>query len=160
MIKILRFEEQTAHAMLRREQITADDLPLIRRLQLKDWNGVPVREDGLVKHGHWVINPDRSIVFIGAGGGSFEIPGTFDLYYRQYRIRIECGGGGARGRIFGQRADGGYDIDIFVTFMHLPADLSEQRDTMQALVVEAFAADHARPGAPPALTVHFTVPGA
>lgn len=160
MIKTLSFDATTSHARLSREKITSDDLPLIRRLQLKDWNGVPLREDGLVKRGHWVVNPDRSIVFVGAGGGSFEIPEMFDLYYEEYRIRLECGGAGARGRVLNKRADGGYDIDIFVTSMPLPAALAQQQDAIQALVVEAFAAGHGNPAAPPALKVHFTVPAA
>ena len=145
------------NSMFRLEKITEKDLPLFRRLGIKDWNGKDFDEDILLKHGKWVVNDDKSVIFKALGGGAFEIPEMYDLIYKAKRIRLECGGGAAPARIFLKHDDQTYDQTVFVSHIRIPQELSHEQDSVLAVAVEAFAIYSLMSSTPGKLTVEFNL---
>jgi hypothetical protein len=137
---------------LRPETITKEDLPWIRALRLSGWTRAD--EAALLQQGKWIANADRSIVFKGAGGGSFELPELYDLYYRGSKARLECGGDGLPAKWHTLAGESAAKLVVQVTGLHLPPPLEAERDTVLALMAEAFAVGHMNPH-PAALTVQF-----
>jgi hypothetical protein len=124
---------------LRLEKIKEEDLPLVRMLNLTDWSDTRMNEALLVKHGSWIVNADRTIVFKDAGGGSFEIPEMYDLFYSGLRVRLECGGAGLCPMWFDDMEKSARKMRILVTKLHAPPELTIVRDMLLALMAEAFA---------------------
>lgn len=139
-MKIFSFDESILHnTKLRSKKITADDLRLIDHYGIKDWNGEEFDRDLLIKYGKWVANEDKSVIFKGLGGGSFEIPEMYDLIYKGAKIHMWCGGGGDRAKAFVKHVDNSYDMTVFVSRIWIPPDLSCEQDSVLKLIVEAFA---------------------
>lgn len=155
-MKTLTFDASIPHdTKLRSEKITANDLWLIDKFGIKDWNGKEFDRESLIKYGKWVVNEDKSVIFKGLGGGSFEIPEMYNLVYNGAKVHMWCGGGGDRATAFVKHADNSYDITIFVSRIWIPPELSREQDSVLALIVEAFAVDYLRSSTSGKLTVEF-----
>lgn len=137
---------------LRPQAIAQEDLAGIRALGLSGWN--EAYEAALLRQGRWIATADRSIVFTCAASGSFELPEIYDLYLQGARVRLECGGDGLPGKWHTLAGDFAAKLVVQVTSLRLPAQLAGQRDTVLALMAEAFAVGHMNPH-PAALTVQF-----
>lgn len=157
-MKTLSFDASIPHsAKLRSEKITADDLLLIDRFEIKDWNGNEFNRNLLVEHGKWVVNEDKSLIFKGLGGGSFEIPEMYDLIYKGARVHMWCGGGGERAAAFVKHTDNSYDITVFVSRIQIPPELSNEQDSVLGLIVEAFGVHYFESSTSGKLTVQFNL---
>jgi hypothetical protein len=143
-----------SNSTLRLQKITENDLPLIRQLGLKDWSGKEFGDSLLVRK--WVVNENRSVIFMALGGGAFEIPEMYDLIYKGRKIRLECGGGGLPARQFVKNEDQSYENIVSVTHTLIPPELSHEQDSVMALAIEAFAAITPM-SSPEKLTVEFKV---
>jgi len=142
-VKTLTFDEsclQRSH--LRREKISKDDLLLIRRLGIRDWNGREFDDDHLIRFSEWVVNEDKSVVFKGLGGGAFEIPKMYSLFFNGEHVRLECGGGGSEASKFLKYPDGTYDMTVCVSCIRIPSKLADKQEFVLELVAEAFAVDY------------------
>jgi hypothetical protein len=155
-LKKLSFDASLPHkTILREEKITTDDLRLIDQFGIKDWNDKEFDRDILVKYGKWVVNEDKSVIFKGLGGGSFEIPEMYDLIYKGAKVHLECGGGGDQSKTYVKHADNSCDIAIFVSRIWIPPALSREQDEVLALIVEAFAVPYSSSPTSGKLTVNF-----
>ena len=124
---------------LRLEKIAESDLALIDRLGLKDWNDQAFDRTLLVKYGKWMVNEDKSIIFKGLGGGSFEIPEMYELVYEGQKIRLECGGGGDPAQTYSTREDQTKETRVHVKRIRVPPMFEARRDLLLGLIVKAFA---------------------
>ena len=126
---------------LHRQVITEDDWALIDRHGIKDWAGHDLNKAlSLRLSAKWVTNNERSLIFMPVGGGAFEIPDMFDLVYKQVRIRVHWGGGGARKMAY-ERTPGGElsCISFFRVQPHIPAELAHERPQILRVIAEALA---------------------
>lgn len=146
MITTFRFDANIRKtSTLRLEKIEEENLPLIRRLKLLNWSGTKEDEASLIKSGKWIANADKTIVFHDAGGGSFEIPEMYDLFYSGLRVRLECGGGGLPCKWFGNLDKSDRKLTILVTKLDVPPELSSEHHALLALLAEAFAVRYMSP---------------
>ena len=160
MLIEFRFDDNIRRtSMWRMEKITEQDLPLVRELDLITWDGGRESDDVIVKYGTWTISADRTAVFNSAGGGSFEIPEMYDLYFAGHRIRLECGGAGERSQWFEDLDSSTRKVTFLVTDLHVPPALAERRDALLAMIAEAFAVRYA-PAPGTTLLVQFRTYGA
>lgn len=138
---------------LRMQRIGAADLPLLARHGITDWCGQPFDPESLCRLGQWWVNDDHSVIFMGLGGGSFEIPEMHALVWRGATVRIECGGGGQHAAELKLNAAGGLDVVVHVTHIKIPPELADDTDALVVQVAQAFAARHLPPGTPGTLTL-------
>lgn len=138
MRKKIRFDA-SAHSSsnLRLEKITENDLALIHHCGIRDWNDQEFDQTRLLNYGKWVVNEDKSVIFVALGGGSFDVPEMYDLLYEGKRIRLECGGGGDRARTYTTRDDRTKECTVHAR-IKIPSELLDKRDFLLALIVEAF----------------------
>jgi len=150
--------DDIAHNGLRNQRIGAADLPLFARHGITDWRGQPFDPELLCRLGQWWVNEDHSVIFVGLGGGSFEIPEVHALVWRGATVRIECGGGGLRATELNVNAAGGLAVVVHVTHIAIPPALADDTDALLAEVAQAFAARHLPPGTPGTIDVHIASP--
>lgn len=79
---------------LRMQRIDAANLALLAQHGITDWRGQPFDPELLCRLGRWWVNDDQSVIFMGLGGGGFEVPEMHALVWRGATVHIECGGGG------------------------------------------------------------------
>lgn len=91
------------------------------------------------------VNADKTIVFVAAGGGSFEFPEMFDLFHAGRRIRLECGGAGRQPMCFAGLDTPERALTIQVTRLEPPPGPGAERDAVLALMAEAFAVQFMHP---------------
>lgn len=145
--------DDIADNRLRMQRIGASDLALIARHHITDWRGQPFDPDLLCRLGQWWVNDDHSVIFMGLGGGSFEVPEMHALVWRGAKVQIECGGGGQQATEMRLNAAGGLDVVVYVTHIAIPPELADDTDALVVQVAQAFAARHLPPGTPGTLTL-------
>lgn len=150
--------DDIAQRQLFAQRIAAADLPLFARHGITDWNGQPFDPALLCRLGQWWVNDDHSVIFMGLGGGSFEIPEMHALVWRGAKVHIECGGGGERATVLSVNAEGGLDVVVRVTRIAIPPALADDTDALVVQLAHAFAARHLPPGTPGTLTLTLTPP--
>ncbi len=150
--------EDIAHTRLRTQRIESADLVWFARHGITDWRGQPFDPELLCRVGEWLVNDDKSVIFVGLGGGSFEIPEMHALVWRGAKVHIECGGCGERATVLSVNAQGGLDVVVHVTHIAIPPELADDTNALLAQVAEAFAARHLPPGTPGTLTLTITPP--
>jgi hypothetical protein len=138
---------------LRMQRIGASDLALLARHHITDWRGQPFDPELLCRLGQWWVNDDHSVIFMGLGGGSFEVPEMHALVWRSAKVHIECGGGGQQATEMRLNAAGGLDVVVYVTHIAIPPELADDTDALVVQVAQAFAARHLPPGTPGTLTL-------
>jgi hypothetical protein len=137
------------------EKITEIDIPIIEKLEFKDWCGKEFDIPLMLRLSRWVVNPQKSIILIGLGGGCFEIPEMYDFVYNGVKIRIHCGGGTGSAKSFIEMPDQSINITFHVTEIQIPQELKQDQDTILALVAEALAIEMFGSNADVKLTVEF-----
>ncbi|MFZ6801354.1 hypothetical protein ACO0KZ_16280 [Undibacterium sp. Di24W] len=140
---------------LHREKITEADIPLIEKLEFRDWCGNEFDIPQLLRLSTWIVNQQKSIILIGLGGGCFEIPEMYDFVYNGIKIRIHCGGGGASAKTFIKMPDQSVNITFHVTEIQIPQELGQDQDAILTLAAEALAVEMFGSNAEVKLTVEF-----
>ena len=121
------------------KKMDIEDLRLLHKYNLKQWDDKVFADESILKRGHWTINGKRDKILKAIGGGAFEIPEMYTFVYNEVTIKIECGGGGDPARTFIRYDDGNYDEQINISNIIVPNELSLLTEDILSSIAEALA---------------------
>lgn len=126
-------------SVFKHKKMDAEDILLIKELDIRDWDDKCFDYELKLKYGRWVVSKDRNMFLIGLGGGSFEIPEMFAFVIDRQKIKIECGGGGEPANIYTRLEDDRYNNEIRVSRLYMPDNLRNMKESILPKIAEAFA---------------------